>query len=70
MIVCDFIGYGVGFMIYEELVVFYYGEVGKGLWLKEGMVIMIEFMVNIGIWKMKMDFNGWIVYIRDGGLFC
>lgn len=69
-VVCDFVGYGIGLIIYESLMIFYYGEVGKGLCLKEGMVIIIELMVNIGIWCMKMDLNGWIVYIEDGGLSC
>ena len=36
----------------------HYGEAGKGLRLKEGMVITIEPMVNTGTWRMKMDPNG------------
>ena len=61
-IVRDFIGHGVGPTIHEEA--------GKGLRLKEGMVITIEPMVNTGTWKMKMDPNGWTAYTRDGGLSC
>ena len=69
-IVRDFIGHGVGPTIHEEPAVPHYGEAGKGLRLKEGMVITIEPMVNTGTWKMKMDPNGWTAYTRDGGLSC
>ncbi len=48
----------------------HYGEAGKGLRLKEGMVITIEPMVNTGTWRMKMDPNGWTAYTEDGGLSC
>lgn len=67
--VCDFIGYGIGNIMYEVFIIFYYGKVGKGICLKEGMVIIIELMVNVGIWYFKMDKNGWIVCIIDGKLF-
>ena len=69
-VVRDFIGHGVGPTIHEEPAVPHYGEAGKGLRLKEGMVITIEPMVNTGTWKMKMDPNGWTAYTRDGGLSC
>lgn len=46
----EFVGYGIGFMMYEDLMVFYYGEVGYGLCLCKGMMIMVELMINIGIW--------------------
>ena len=61
-IVRDFIGHGVGPTIHEEPAVPHYGEAGKGLRLKEGMVITIE--------PMEMDPNGWTAYTRDGGLSC
>ncbi|MCQ4503645.1 M24 family metallopeptidase, partial [Vibrio parahaemolyticus] len=61
-VVRDFIGHGVGPTIHEEPAVPHYGEAGKGLRLKEGMVITIEPMVNTGTWKMKMDPNGWTAY--------
>ncbi len=52
-VVRDFIGHGVGPTIHEEPPVPHYGEAGKGLRLKEGMVITIEPMVNTGTWRMK-----------------
>lgn len=69
-VVRDFIGHGIGPTIHEEPMVPHYGEAGKGLRLREGMVITIEPMVNIGDWRMKMDPNGWTAYTKDGSLSC
>ncbi|QIL45650.1 type I methionyl aminopeptidase [Vagococcus coleopterorum] len=69
-VVKDFIGHGIGPTIHEAPMVPHYGEPGKGLRLKEGMVITIEPMVNTGTWKMKMDDNGWTARTQDGGLSC
>lgn len=69
-VVRDFIGHGIGPTIHEAPSVPHYGEAGKGLRLKEGMVITIEPMVNTGTWKMKMDDNGWTARTLDGGLSC
>lgn len=69
-VVRDFIGHGIGPTIHESPAVPHYGEAGKGLRLKEGMVITIEPMINTGTWKMKMDRNGWTSYTLDGGISC
>ncbi len=69
-VVRDFIGHGIGPTIHEAPQVPHYGEAGKGLRLKEGMVITIEPMVNTGTWQMKMDNNGWTARTQDGGLSC
>lgn len=69
-VVRDFIGHGIGPTIHEPPMIPHYGEAGKGLRLKEGMVITIEPMVNTGTWKMKMDDNNWTARTRDGGLSC
>ncbi|WP_086350451.1 type I methionyl aminopeptidase [Candidatus Enterococcus clewellii] len=69
-VVRDFVGHGIGPTIHESPSVPHYGEAGKGLRLKEGMVITIEPMVNTGTWRMKMDPNGWTAYTQDGGLSC
>ncbi|MGY3765912.1 type I methionyl aminopeptidase [Vagococcus vulneris] len=69
-VVRDFIGHGIGPTIHEAPSVPHYGEAGKGLRLKEGMVITIEPMVNTGTWQMKMDNNGWTARTKDGGLSC
>lgn len=69
-VVRDFIGHGIGPTIHEDPAVPHYGEAGKGLRLKEGMVITVEPMVNTGTWRMKMDPNGWTAYTLDGGISC
>lgn len=69
-VVRDFIGHGIGPTIHEDPAVPHYGEAGKGMRLREGMVITIEPMVNVGTWKMKMDPNGWTAYTRDGKWSC
>lgn len=69
-VVRDFVGHGIGPTIHEEPAIPHYGEAGKGLRLREGMVITIEPMINTGTWKMKMDPNGWTAYTQDGGFSC
>lgn len=69
-VVREFIGHGVGPTLHEAPSVPHYGEPGKGLRLKEGMVITIEPMINTGTWKSKMDDNGWTARTQDGGISC
>lgn len=69
-VVREFIGHGLGPTLHEQPAVPHYGEPGKGLRLKEGMVITIEPMVNTGTWKSKLDNNGWTARTQDGGLSC
>jgi methionyl aminopeptidase len=67
-VVRDFIGHGIGTKIHEEPSVPHFGPPGKGQRLKEGMVITIEPMVNIGSYMSKMDNNGWTARTVDGSL--
>ena len=53
-VVRDFTGHGIGKTMHEDPMVLHYGKPGKGTRLKEGMVITIEPMLNIGTWHMKM----------------
>ncbi|WP_071131787.1 type I methionyl aminopeptidase [Enterococcus timonensis] len=69
-VVRDFVGHGIGPSIHEEPNIPHFGEAGRGMRLREGMLITIEPMVNIGTWKMKMDPNGWTAYTRDGKWSC
>lgn len=69
-IVREFIGHGIGPTLHEGPSVPHYGQAGKGMRLKEGLVITIEPMVNTGTWKSKMDNNGWTARTQDGGLSC
>lgn len=67
-VVRDFTGHGIGPTIHEDPQILHYGLPGKGLRLKEGMVITIEPMVNEGTWQSKMDTNGWTARTTDGKL--
>lgn len=69
-VVRDFVGHGIGPTIHEDPMIPHYGEKGHGLRLKEGTVITIEPMVNIGTWRMKMDSNGWTARTIDGSISC
>lgn len=46
-------GHGVGFKLHEDPSVYNYGDKGKGLKLKSGMVLAIEPIVNAGSGKVK-----------------
>ncbi len=67
-VVRDFTGHGIGRTIHESPSILHYGEPNRGQRLKEGMVITIEPMVNIGAWASKMDSNGWTARTIDGKL--
>ncbi|EPF1991585.1 type I methionyl aminopeptidase [Listeria monocytogenes] len=67
-VVREFIGHGVGPTLHEKPDIPHYGTAGKGPRLKEGMVITVEPMVNMGAWKAKMDDNGWTARTVDGSL--
>lgn len=69
-VVRDFIGHGIGPTIHESPSVPHYGQAGKGLRLKEGMVITIEPMVNMGAWQSEMEDNGWTAHTADGSYSC
>ncbi len=67
-VVRDFVGHGIGKDMHEDPQVLHYGNPGRGPRLLEGMVITIEPMINTGIYKMKVDSNGWTARTIDGGL--
>ncbi|GAA0341998.1 type I methionyl aminopeptidase [Bacillus carboniphilus] len=65
-VVRDFIGHGIGAAMHEKPDIPHYGQAGKGIRLKEGMVFTIEPMVNVGAYQSKMDNNGWTARTVDG----
>ena len=64
----DYTGHGVGVAVHEDPVVPNYGEAGKGLRLKPGLVIAIEPMVNAGCEEVYTLANDWTVVTADGAL--
>lgn len=70
-VVRDLVGHGVGPTMHEEPMVPHYGTKGRGLRLREGMVLTIEPMINTGTWKNDTDMKtGWAHKTLDGGLSC
>jgi len=67
-VVREFVGHGIGQSMHEEPQIPHYGLKGKGLRLKEGMVITIEPMLNVGDWRSKVDANGWTARTVDCSL--
>lgn len=70
-VVQDLVGHGVGPTMHEEPMVPHYGKSGRGLRLREGMVLTIEPMINTGTWEIDTDMKtGWAHKTLDGGLSC
>lgn len=67
-VVRHFVGHAIGEEMHEEPQVPHYGPPGRGPRLKEGMVITIEPMLNIGTYKVKVDEDGWTARTQDGKL--
>ena len=68
-VVRELVGHGVGKNLHEEPDVPNFGNSGRGIRLKSGMVIAIEPMINAG--THMVDFNredGWTVTTCDGAL--
>jgi methionyl aminopeptidase len=65
-VVRDFVGHGVGTALHEEPQIPNYGPGGRGGVLKQGMVIAIEPMFNLGRAEVSVDRDGWTVRTRDG----
>lgn len=67
-VVRAFVGHGIGKKLHEEPPVPNYGEPDRGLRLKEGMVLAIEPMVNIGGYEVEIKEDGWTAVTKDGSL--
>ncbi len=64
----DYTGHGVGRAVHEDPVVPNYGNAGKGMLLKPGLVIAVEPMVNQGNVELRTLDNDWTVVTVDGKL--
>ncbi|MCB0659975.1 MAG: M24 family metallopeptidase, partial [Saprospiraceae bacterium] len=64
-IVRELVGHGVGRSLHEEPEVPNFGLRGRGVMLKEGMVLAIEPMVNLGNKAVKQLKDGWTIVTRD-----
>jgi methionyl aminopeptidase len=67
-IVRDYVGHGIGTSLHEEPQVPNYWPGRPGPALREGMVLAIEPMLNIGTARTSVDADGWTVRTYDGKL--
>lgn len=65
-VVRDLVGHGIGVEVHEEPQVPNFGKKGTGIVLREGMVICLEPMANIGSHEVKVQNDGWTVVTKDG----
>lgn len=65
-VVREYAGHGIGRSMHEEPLVPNYGRAGSGMMLREGMVLAIEPMVNMGTHRVRDGRDGWLVSTRDG----
>ncbi len=64
-VVRELVGHGIGRRLHEDPQVPNYGKKGKGMLLKEGLVIAIEPMLNMGKAAVMTLADGWTVVTRD-----
>lgn len=64
-VVKELVGHGLGRQLHEEPEVANYGKRGRGLKLKDGLVLAIEPMINLGVADIKHWDDGWTVTTKD-----
>lgn len=64
-VVRELVGHGVGRNLHESPEVPNYGKRGKGIRLKEGMVLAIEPMINLGSKSVMQERDGWTIRTSD-----
>ncbi len=67
-VVRDFVGHGIGVNMHEDPQVPNFGQAGRGMKLKAGMVIAIEPMVNAGMPDVTVLDDGWTAVASDGSM--
>ena len=65
-IVRELVGHGLGKGLHEAPEVPNYGKRGRGTKLKEGLVICIEPMINMGVRNIRQMSDGWTIKTADG----
>ncbi|MBN2166714.1 MAG: type I methionyl aminopeptidase [Marinilabiliaceae bacterium] len=64
-VVREMVGHGIGKELHEAPEVPNYGRAGNGIQLKEGMVIAIEPMINLGKRNIVQESDGWTIRTSD-----
>jgi methionyl aminopeptidase len=65
-VVRELVGHGLGKSLHEDPQVPNYGKRGSGPVMKEGLVLAIEPMINLGRKEVYTDDDGWTVRTKDG----
>ena len=65
-VVRELVGHGLGKSLHEDPQVPNYGKRGSGPKLKEGLVLAIEPMINLGKRDVYTEEDGWTVRTKDG----
>lgn len=65
-VVRELVGHGLGKKMHESPEVPNYGKRGKGSKIKDGLVIAIEPMINMGTRRVKQLSDGWTIVTADG----
>jgi methionyl aminopeptidase len=67
-VVRQFVGHGIGKDLHEDPQIPNFGESGRGILLKPGMVLAIEPMVNAGGHEVEIKADGWTAVTKDRSL--
>lgn len=65
-VVRELVGHGLGQEMHESPEVPNYGKRGRGPVIKNGLVLAIEPMINLGTRKVKQLSDGWTIVTADG----
>jgi methionyl aminopeptidase len=65
-VVREYVGHGIGTAMHEDPEVPNHGRRGRGLRLRDGIVLAIEPMVNAGSAGTEVLDDGWTVVTADG----
>lgn len=64
-VVRDYVGHGIGTSVHEDPSIPNFGQPGTGIRIKEGMVLAIEAMLNLGSWQVRLLDDGWTAVTKD-----
>jgi methionyl aminopeptidase len=67
-VVKSFVGHGIGTALHEEPQVPNFGPPGRGPRLREGMILALEPMLNMGTYDVHILGDNWTVVTADGKL--
>ena len=65
-VVRELVGHGVGRKMHEDPEMPNYGKRGNGKKFKDGMVVAIEPMINMGTKSIRQLKDGWTILTADG----